>query len=395
MNVTPSRRGRAPNPGMLRGGKRSRSSVFGNIVYNAFRGPAKRKQAGRSFNQSLDIGVVKNRYNRNAKSFISTALAIHMKDQAPLIWVSESRNQYDFDSPNQGVYAGVSATQNDIGVALLKSLRTGSRGNLNGVGTYTALSGFGGIGESALPTGLNLVGTDGAGSLLNDIKFVVHYVRECHQIVNSSTNPIEFIFQFWSNRYDVSRYVPTSGALSDQAADGWMPVDMQQALTAIGLTSVNQNAIGDGAISGYAPSPPQRFGQSLGAYTMIKDHFKNVGTIKFVLKPGEQKNIYSSVRGPHVMNMNKFQNYKSYRPLTSNWSIIARAGIVGDSLGQTVSHGSGQFQIYKKFEIKCQFAQRSLATVKVMETAAATAIITANQERINAETDRQHLYSEL
>lgn len=396
MNITPNRPryGRPPNPGMLRGGRRApRPSAFQSSMYNLFRGSSKRRQAGRTFNQSLDIGVIKNNYKRNAISKIPSSLALHMKDQAPLIWVTETQNQYDFESPSQGVFTGVTGANADLGTALQKCLRTGARGYINASGTYVPLAGFGGIGEGSAPTGFPSVGNDGVNNY-SDIKFIVHHIRETHQIVNSSTNPIEFIFQFWKNKFDVSRVVPTTGVITDQVAEGWMPTDMSSVYTAL-FSGINQNAVGDGAIAGFNSCPPNRFGQSLSNYSLVKDHFKNVGTIRFTLKPGEQKNIYSSVRGPHVMNMIQFSNYESYRPLTSNWSIIARGGIVGDSVGTNVSHGSGQFQVYKRFEIKCQFAQRSLLPVKVMETSAAPAIVVAQQERINAETDRQHLYSEL
>jgi len=347
-----------------------------------FMGPIPMFQRRRNITFSSELTLAGSSIKRNVATRMTPLMLIQKKLHASNKNIYEYSFQRDFDSPNQGVFAGQAFTRSHITNAIDEALK-----NMKMIQGYGALATVIDGDETQPPFELNIEDLF-SNSRLYGIKVVIERCSEEHQLVNSSNNTLEFNLEVWSQKYDVPRFRIGTNPAQEQ----YIPESLEEAIGWINDPNFQvQDAVNDITSEKVLLS---RFGQSLGSYSLIKTFFRRRIVKRFILKPGEQRNIRFMNVGPHCVDLRKLSIFKHYKPLSMDWSLTVRGGIVGSNDNSAVSHGSGQFQHIVKTHISSRYCGTAQVPTVRQFTNPLSLILAGDQEQINPETDAPQVYTE-
>jgi len=331
---------------------------------------------------------------RNIGSKMNARDRMMRMNYAPAVDRRESFATFEFDSPKQGIqfidFCTREEMRNCFNLALASGIHvntgTLSTANVTRDDTGAAMGNASGYNIDAL----------GRGSFrAQEIDMWLENVWQQHQIQNSCSNTLEFTIEAWHPKYEWHT------ANQDQLTtfDGYHPDSLlnfvQQIAGTGGVAGVSAGLLADSGASGAQRQDPYRHGTNLNSLLAIRQYYKRLSKTKFVLKPGEQKDVMLKTSGCHRMNFEKWRMFLMYKPVSMYVTITCRASLVGHNLTTAVSHGSGAYMHSVRTGFTSRFGGwRCPKIVRELDAEVAGGILEANQQNINPETDGKQTYEE-
>jgi len=379
-----------------RANKRNRNNIS-NISYSSgsmltggtgFTGPRQLRQRYRPMIYSSEWMINGGVVNIPIANRLTPHVQRSRRDHVKHTDVYEVSGQHDFDSPLQGITVGVHFPKSTVTSALnvtfnLDRQNVGTTASADAPSSLTYGGDAGGIGAVNLET---LVGSFRA----QDINMIIESCWEKMSVQNTCSNTLEFVYEVWKARYPL--FNTTNNNLTVYA--DYQPAGI--ASTLVQIEDVGRNASDmpyNLTASGSQDVSVYRYGSSLKNYKGMTAYWVCKGTKKFVLKPGEQRDITIRAKGPHRVDLAKYRMFTE-APCTAHWTLTARANQVGATASTVVSHGSGQYSLVRKTMITTRCGGATMAPTRRQMDTGLTAVTAANQENINPETDANQTYTE-
>jgi len=353
-------------------------------------------QRRRNVTMSSEWNVKGGTISKSIANRLSSHVVRHRFDYPKHVDYYEAATEVEFDSPKQGIHTGLYFGKDHVKTALATALfnqRT-NVGMTTGTPQSLATAVYAGVDyPSAWSPGDAVSQFDklGLGSYrMQDINCIVEGLYEKKSIQNTCSNTLSFTYEVWKSRYP--KYF---GANTDlDVLDNYQPESLQDTIDSINMSDMNA-ADAPFAINGNPDRvSPYRYGTSLSSFSGVRQYWVKKGVIKFILKPGEQRDIYIRCKGPHRVDLAKFRMFSEF-DATLHFSLTVRANQVGEVGTTAISHGSGQYSIIRKTTIAVRFGAMAVSPTKRILSAELDTILPGAEETINPETDAPQGYQEM
>jgi len=397
-----------------RANKRNRNNIS-NVSFSSgsmltggssFMGPRRRMQRMRSVQQSGEWNVRGGSLTTNIQNIIPTSVKLQAMQYPSSTDRYENGTTVDFDSPSQHIGVQefctkaqlIGAMKNAYRAAFANQLYDGTSLFNNGVHTGQYYDGTP-LSSSAWDYNPELQGVGNFRT--QEVKFLLEGVYVKRSFQNACSNTLEFKVEIFKARYPL--FVAGVGGTSGNENNNpnlyanYQPASLAGMISQINsarVSRIGDEVPQDSSLSTDNQRKCSTYGESLTSFTGINQYYKRCGkAIKFILKPGEQRDITMSTKGKHLMNLPKLRMFQEYAS-TYHVAVTCRANVVGDSQSTTVSYGSGQYYVMHRAFYKMRYAGLSKSPAHNNITTELSGLAAANQQCINPETDATQVYTE-